>query len=222
MRKALLHFLVFAFGLSAFAQDGGYTRQKMWERDMADFADIDQRQSPPKDPIVFAGSSTIRLWTSLRTDFPKHNVMNRGFGGSKLEDLVYFAPTMVAPYKPKMIVVYSGENDIEAKDSPENALADFRAFVAFRDKELPGVPIVYLSMKPSVLRWAIWPEMHKANALIAAEARRHKKVKFVDIGEPMLGPGGSKPAADLFVQDGLHLSAKGYAIFRDALKPYIK
>lgn len=222
MRSILFVLFLFVSVGNIFPQDAAYKRQAMWERDMAEFADIDQRQSPPKDPIVFAGSSTIRLWTSLRTDFPKHNVMNRGFGGSKLEDLVFFAPKMVAPYKPKMIVVYSGENDIEAKDSPENALEDFRAFVAFRDKELPGVPIVYLSMKPSILRWAIWPEMQKANALIAAEAKRHKKVKYVDIGGPMLGPGGAKPAADLFVQDGLHLSAKGYAIFRDALKPHIR
>ncbi len=222
MRK-LIFALTLSILASAFASgQTTYTREKEWARDMAEFRDIDQRQTPPKDPIVFTGSSTIRMWTSLRTDFPKHNVINRGFGGSRLDDLVFFAPNVVLPYKPKMIVVYSGENDIEAKESAENALEDFKAFIAFRDKNLPGTPIVFISMKPSILRWSIWPEMKRANELIKNEAARRKNVKFVDISAKMLGPNGEKPPADIFLADGLHLNAKGYAIIIDALRPILK
>ncbi|MEQ1645833.1 MAG: hypothetical protein ABL959_20445, partial [Pyrinomonadaceae bacterium] len=176
MIKQLIFLLVCACALvsAAFAQHAPYTREKEWARDMAQFADIDLKQTPPKDAVVFTGSSTIRMWSSLRVDFPKVNVINRGFGGSRLDDLVFFAPKVVLPYKPKMIVVYSGENDIEAKEPAENALADFKAFIAFRDKNLPKTPIIYLSMKPSILRWSLWPEMKRGNELIKAESAHQK------------------------------------------------
>jgi lysophospholipase L1-like esterase len=203
------------------AQTAGYTREKEWEREIGEFLNIDRKQTPPEDAVLFVGSSTIRMWTSLREDFPKLNVINRGFGGSRLEDLVFFAPKIVVPYRPKTIVVYSGENDIEAGQSAENALADFNAFIDIRDARLPGTPVIYLSMKPSLLRWSIWPEMKRANALIAAEAMRRKRVIFVDVAEKMLGTDG-KPLSDIFVSDGLHLNAKGYAIFREAVLPHVR
>ncbi len=222
IRSTKILLALFLFAMPALGQNATYTRAKEWERDMAEFADIDRRQTPPKDAVVFAGSSTIRLWVDLRTDFPKHGVINRGFGGSRLDDLVYFAPKILLPYSPKTIVVYSGENDIEAKESAENVLADFKALVDFRDKNLPKARIVYIAMKPSVLRWALWPEMKRGNDLIRDEADRRKDVRFVDIATPMLGPGGTKPDASLFVQDGLHLSRKGYDILRDAVRPHLK
>ena len=221
-RIILLIIFVFLTGVTAFSQPQLYTREKEWTKEIGAMLEIDQKQTPPKDPIVFTGSSTIRLWTSLRADFPKLNVMNRGFGGSRLDDLVFFAPKIVLPYKPKMIVVYSGENDIEAKESPENALADFKAFVAFRDNNLPRTPIVYLSMKPSILRWSLWPEMKRGNDLIREECGKHRNVKFVDISAKMLGPNGTKPPVDIFVEDGLHLNAKGYSIIREALLPHLR
>ena len=162
------------------------------------------------------------MWSSLTADFPGINVMNRGFGGSRLEDLNYFAPKIVLPYHPKKIVVYSGENDIEANVPAETVLARFREFVAFRDKNLSGTPIIYLSMKPSILRWHLWPEMKKANELIKTEASKHKKVLFVDIASKIIGPGGSKPPPDIFQPDGLHLNPKGYVILRDAVMPYLR
>jgi lysophospholipase L1-like esterase len=148
-------------------------------------------------------------------------VINRGFGGSHLEDLVHFAPKIVTPYKPRKIVVYSGENDIEVGQLAENVLADFKAFVDFRDRSLPGVPIVYISMKPSVLRWAKWPEMKRGNELIRGESARRKKVTFVDISERMIGSDG-KARPELFLADGLHLNASGYALWREILLPYLK
>ena len=169
MKKFVLAFLFFSVAAISAAGQALYTREKEWTNEINAFLEIDKKQTPPKDPIVFTGSSTIRMWTSLRQDFPNLNVMNRGFGGSRLDDLVFFAPKIVAPYKPKMIVVYSGENDIEGKETPENALEDFKAFVSFRDKTLPKTPIVYISMKPSILRWSLWPEMKRGNDLIRNE-----------------------------------------------------
>lgn len=222
MKKTILALLLLV--IPAFSQTGDqkYTRQKEWEKEIGAFLEIDKKQSPPANAILFTGSSTVRMWTSLRDDFPQFNVINRGFGGSRLDDLVFFAPQIVLPYKPKKIVVYSGENDIEAKEPAENALSDFKAFIAFRDKNLPKTPIIYISMKPSILRWNLWPEMNRGNELIKAEIARHKNVRYVDIAKKMLGPDGGKPPSDIFVADGLHLNAKGYAIIREALLPFLK
>lgn len=221
MRSLILAILTFALVTAAFSQSEPYTREKDWEKEIAALLEIDKRQTPPADPVVFTGSSSIRMWTSLRQDFPHINVINRGFGGSHLDDLVFFAPKIVSPYKPRKIVVYSGENDIEAGQSAENALADFKAFVDFRDREVPGVPIIYISMKPSVLRWAKWPEMKRANDLIKAESAKRQRVTFVDISAAMLGPDG-KPMPDLFLADGVHMNPAGYAIWRRILLPYLR
>lgn len=221
MRSLFAFLLSLLFAYSVLSQAEPYTREKDWAKEIAALLEIDVRQTPPAKPVVFTGSSSIRMWTSLRTDFPHLNVINRGFGGSHLEDLVHFAPKIVLPYKPKKIVVYSGENDIEVGQSAENVLADFKAFVDFRDKSLPGVPIVYISMKPSVLRWAKWPDMKRGNELIRGESARRKNVTFVDVSERMLG-GDGKPRPELFLADGLHLNAAGYALWREILLPYLR
>ncbi len=197
------------------------TGSNRWEKEIADLLEIDKKQTPPADAVLFTGSSSIRLWAGLREGFPNLRVINRGFGGSNLEDLVFFAPKIVLPYRPKKIVVYSGENDIGSGQSAENVLADFKAFIDFRDKNLPKTPVIYISMKPSILRWKLWPEMQKGNELIKAEIRNHRNVRFADVASRMLGTDG-KPMPDIFIADGLHMNAKGYAIWREYLIPFLK
>lgn len=217
----ILTVLIVAGVLNAAAQSAPYTREKEWANEINAFAEIDAKQTPPEKAILFTGSSSMRLWKTLREDFPNLKVINRGFGGSHFEDLNFFAPKIVLPYKPAKIVVYSGENDIEAGQSAENVLGDFKEFVAWRDKNLPGTPIIYVSLKPSILRWAKWPEMRKANNLIREEAKKHRRVTFADLASKMLGADG-KPLPDIFVGDNLHMNAKGYAIWRENLGPRLK
>ena len=222
MRK-LFFAVLFSLGclLTADGQTAVYDRAKMWEADMKRFAEIDRTQTPPDGAVLFVGSSSIRLWQSLRTDFPALKVINRGFGGSQFEDLNHFAPIIVAPYKPKKIVIYTGENDIDAKQTAENVLEDFKAFIAFRDKYLPNTPVVFISLKPSILRWNMWAEMNKANNLIKEEIKKHKRVRFADLAAKMLGADG-KPLPDIYIADGLHMNAKGYQIWRENLLPFLK
>lgn len=207
--------------ISTLGQSAPYTREKEWANEINAFAEIDAKQTPPEKAVLFTGSSSMRLWKTLREDFPDLKVINRGFGGSHFEDLNFFAPRIVLPYKPSKIVVYSGENDIEAGQSAENVLGDFKEFVAWRDKNLPGTPIIYVSLKPSILRWGKWPEMSKANNLIREEAKKHKRVTFADLASKMLGTDG-KPLPDIFLADNLHMNARGYAIWRENLGPLLK
>lgn len=204
---------------ASFAQT--YDRAKMWETEINRFAEIDRAQTPPDNAILFVGSSSIRLWESLRSDFPQFKVINRGFGGSQFEDVNYFFDKIITPYKPRKIVLYVGENDVDAKQTAENILEDFKTFVALRNKNLPDTPLVFISLKPSILRWQMWPEMNKANEMVKAEIKKHKRIQFADLASKMLGANG-KPLPDIYVADNLHMNANGYKIWKKNLLPFLR
>ncbi len=190
-----------------------------WEKDIAAFERQDQQKPPPKHGVVFVGSSSIRLW-DLHKSFPDLDAINRGFGGSQLADSVHFAPRIVLKYEPRLVVLYAGDNDIAAGKSPERVAEDFQDFVQEVHGRLPKTRIAYLAIKPSILRRPLWDKMRKANALIEAACKKDDRLVFIDVATPMLGADG-KPRAELFRKDGLHLNAKGYALWASILKPYL-
>ncbi|MGH8183507.1 MAG: SGNH/GDSL hydrolase family protein [Rhodanobacteraceae bacterium] len=167
------------------------------------------------------GSSSIRFWApTLERDFPGVPVIDRGFGGSAIADSTYYADRIIFPYHPRVIVMYAGDNDIAEGDTPRQVLGEFKAFVASIRRRLPDVAIVYISIKPSLARVAMWPQMRAANHLIAEWAQGQARMIFVDVAKRMLGADG-KPRAALFRADGLHMTAAGYAIWVQALKPVL-
>jgi lysophospholipase L1-like esterase len=185
------------------------------------FETADQKQPPPKDAVLFIGSSTIRFWKSLPSDFPDLKVINRGFGGSQISDSIRYADRIAIPYHPSHIVMYAGDNDLAAGKSPQQVLEDFQTFVKKIHASLPDVPITFISIKPSIARWKLIGKIREANALIEQYAKATKHVDFVDIGPALLGPDG-KPRKELFRPDGLHMSPKGYAIVVALLKPRLE
>jgi lysophospholipase L1-like esterase len=191
-----------------------------WEKEIAAFERQDRAKPPPKGAILFVGSSSIRLW-DLPKSFPGKDVINRGFGGSELADSVHFAPRIVLKYEPRLVVLYAGDNDIAAGKTPEQVSADFRAFVRAVHRELPRTRIVYLSIKPSIQRWKLWDRMRRVNALIEAACMGDSGLRCVDVATPMLGRDG-KPRPELFAPDGLHLNARGYALWASILAPRLK
>ena len=192
----------------------------VWVNDMARFEAEDAANPPPAAPIVFTGSSSVRMWDSLASDFPGKPVLNRGFGGSQVRDAVHYADQIAVRYQPRMIVLYSGDNDINAGRSPEQVLSDFRAFVARIRQALPRTPIAYLAIKPSPSRIDQLPRQQQANALLRQEAARLKHVEFIDVATPMLGADG-QPRAELFIEDRLHMSRAGYELWRGVVAPYL-
>ncbi|GAA3916720.1 SGNH/GDSL hydrolase family protein [Luteimonas lutimaris] len=192
-----------------------------WAADMARFAAEDAAQPPPAHPVVFTGSSSVRMWATLAEDFPGVPVLNRGFGGSQLRDATWYADEVAVRYAPQRIVLYAGDNDIDAKRSPEQVRDDFRTFVARVRRDLPGVPIAWLAIKPSPARIAQLPAQQRANALVKAEAARMRAVDFIDVATPMLDADG-RPRAELFGNDQLHMNARGYALWRGVVAPYLR
>jgi lysophospholipase L1-like esterase len=193
-----------------------------WEPAIARYEEADRERPPEWGAIVFTGSSSIRMWKSLAQDMQPLRVLNRGFGGSHIAHVNHFASRIVLPYHPSAVVLYAGDNDLSAGSdkTPASVLADFERFVTIVHGGAPRARIYFIAIKPSRQRWDRWPVMREANALIAAFALERANVEFVDIAAPMLGDAGP-PAAKLFLADGLHLSAEGYALWTAALKPLL-
>jgi lysophospholipase L1-like esterase len=191
-----------------------------WESAIQAFERQDRDRPPPKNAIVFVGSSSIRLW-DLAKSFPGKEVINRGFGGSQLADSVRYAPRIVVKYEPRRVVLYAGDNDLGAGKSPERVHADFRAFVEAVHRDLPKARIAFISIKPSILRWRLVDKVRQANGLIEADCKKDERLLYVDVFTPMLGDDG-KPRPELFVSDGLHLNARGYELWASILGPHLK
>lgn len=190
-----------------------------WEKDIAAFEAQDLTNRPPAGCIVFTGSSSIRLWKSLASDFPGMQTVNRGFGGSELADLVHYAPRIIAPYQPRQVVVYSGGNDINAGKSPETVFADFVAVVGAIRKAAPSAKVAYISSGPNPARWKQVASVQKLNGLISAYCERHGH-DFIHVAPLMLGADGL-PKPGIYATDRLHLNANGYAIWRSAVVPHL-
>lgn len=191
-----------------------------WEEHIRKFEEADRNKPPQPDGILFVGSSSIRMWKTDRW-FPGEGVINRGFGGSQISDVNYFAERIVLKYRPRAIVFYAGDNDVAKGKTPKRVLDDFRAFAGLVANELPNTNIVYVPIKPSLARWKLWPTMREANAMIKAFIDSKDNLRYADTATPMLGEDG-KPEADLFIKDGLHLSDKGYEMWSRVVRPFVE
>jgi lysophospholipase L1-like esterase len=194
----------------------------IWEPAIRRFEDQDRVAPPPQNGIVFVGSSSIVRW-NLPESFPDlgPSVINRGFGGSELKDSVEYAHRIVIPYKPRVVVLYAGDNDIEAGATPEQIARQFVAFERKVHAALPQAKIVFVSIKPSIRRWKWMDAIRATNARIEEYCANHRNLVYLDVVPKMLTPGG-EPRKELLVEDGLHMTPAGYRIWNEALGPLLK
>jgi len=198
-----------------------FAAPEKWAPDIDKFTAGDVLKAPAPGGVVFVGASSIRRWTSLAADFPGTPLVNRGFGGSELADSVFYADRIVIPYAPSLVVVYAGENDLQAGQTAETVLARFRAFTAKIHAALPKTRIIFLAIKESPSRVKIREQVLLANRLVASECAKDPRLTFVDVATPMLDAAG-KTRPEIFVADQLHLNAAGYAIWTKTLAPFLK
>ncbi len=182
----------------------------------------DRIYTPPEDPILFIGSSSIRKWPNPQKVFCKHTIIDRGIGGAVINDMIYYADDIIFPYHPKKLVIYVGENDVPNKaETPDTILNHFKNLYALLRDSLPEIPIVFISMKPSPVREQYWAKERKANTLIKDFLYGKPHVRYMDIYSKMVTKDG-KPRPELFGKDMLHMNEKGYAIWNKMLKKYLK
>ena len=186
------------------------------------FKKQDSTQPPGKHAILFVGSSSFRLWKNVQQHFPGYSIINRGFGGSSLSDVIRYEKEIIFPYHPRQILIYCGENDLASSDSITAKTVFERFKILFGDirKKLPEIPIAFVSIKPSISRQRLMPKMEETNKLIKSFLEKEKKTAFIDVYHKMLKPDGT-PMDDIFIADNLHMNAKGYAIWQKLLAPYL-
>lgn len=213
-----LKFIFVLLAVSIFTN--GYTQP--FAEDIAAFKKQDSISFPGTGKILFVGSSSFTMWKDVQSYFPGYPIINRGFGGSSLTDVIYYADQVIFPYKPKQIVIYCGENDFAGNDSlyPAQVAERFtRLFTLIRER-FPKVPVAYISMKPSPSRKHLMPKFNVANVMIKSFLRGKKKTKFIDVYHAMLQSDGN-PMEDIFLDDKLHMNKKGYVIWQKLIEPYL-
>lgn len=210
--KRLLFLLLLPIGVLA---------QQPFENEIRAFEKADSVSPPPAHPIVFTGSSSIRMWNDLETYFPGKTMLNRGFGGSQLSDVIRYADRIIIPYQPRQIVLYAGENDVAAGVSGRETYNRFVTLFEHVRQKLPDVPFTFIAIKPSPSRRKFFSENDVANQLIKAYLAKQSNTDFVDIRPVMLQPNG-QPVPELFRQDSLHMLPAGYQRWAKVLGPYLK
>lgn len=192
-----------------------------WEESLAAFAAADLENAPPSGAVLFVGSSSIRLWDNLEEQFKDARVLKRGFGGSRLTDCVKHLDRLVVNYKPRLVMLYAGDNDLAEGGSPEEVLERVKAFADGVHGRLPETQVTFISIKPSPARRALVDKARAANELVRAYADAHPGVDYIDVFTPMLAADGA-PRAELFRKDALHLNDQGYALWRRIIQPFVR
>jgi len=212
-------FLIIFLSLLTFIP-AGFSQEQPFAHEINQFRVSDSLNPPPQNAILFVGSSSFRMWSEVQRYFPGYTIINRGFGGSSIPDLIRYAEVVIFPYDSKQIVIYCGENDLAASDTVTGEMVAQRFIVLFNmiREKLPGVPVIYISMKPSPSRWHLSEKMITGNNTIKDFLVSQKNASFVNIWEDMMND-RLQPDSSLFLEDMLHMNEKGYRIWQQAIEP---
>lgn len=217
MQKIIFCLLVFCFADASNIQ----AQHPPFYDEIQAFKKQDSIQIPPQHALLFIGSSSFRMWKDVQAYFPGYTIINRGFGGSSLPDVIRYAGDIIFPYHPKEIIIYCGENDFATSDTVTGGIVfnRFKNLLSLIRTKMKTVPVVFVSIKPSPSRRQYWPEMIKANEEIKNYLATQKNTTFVDVFTLMMNGSNVKP--EIFKSDSLHMNAKGYAIWQKAILPYL-
>jgi len=203
-----------------FFASNNFVAAQPFAADIAAFKILDSASFPSKNAILFVGSSSFTNWKDVQAYFPGYKIINRGFGGSALPDVIRYEKDIIFPYQPKQIVIYCGENDLASSDTITSVIVLNRFKQLFNDirKRFPSVPIAFISIKPSPSRQHLMLKMDYANFLIRNFLAQKQKTRFIDVYHHMLNVDGT-PIKDIFIEDNLHMNAKGYEIWKKEILP---
>ena len=221
MRAIALAFaLIAGFATPALAQQPpAPAGPERFAPEIAAFAAADRARMPPPCGFLFVGSSSIRFWKTLDADMAPARAINRGFGGSTIADVDHYFDQVVAPYRPRAIVFYAGENDINAGEAPSIVTGNFVRFMDLKTKALgAATPVYFISLKPSKLRWLQRDRQAQVNAQVQALAAQRSDLHYVDVAPAMLVNGEPK---DIYIADGLHMTPQGYKLWTEVIRPVV-
>jgi lysophospholipase L1-like esterase len=220
--KRIKYFFTIKFAFVLLLCIGGLvSNAQPFKNEIDAFKKADSVAMPANGSILFVGSSSFNYWKDIKNYFPGYPILNRGFGGSTLNDLIFYANETIIKYHPKQIYIYCGENDIADKDkaSPEITFDRFKTlFTIIRTKLPTKIPIVFVSIKPSISRWSLEDKFVAANKLIKTFLAKQPNTQYLDTHSAMLDSNGIL-LQDIFIKDNLHMNAKGYVIWQKIIAP---
>lgn len=214
--KHIINLITF-LTLTIFVQAQSPTR---FQDEIKHYIEEDGSTYESRDLIVFTGSSSVRFWKTVDDNYPNHDIINRGFGGSMMSDLYYYRQELILKYKPKQVFIYEGDNDIANGKSTKEIMKDTKMLVKAIRKSLPNTNIVFISAKPSITRWNLKTEYERFNAKLEKYTKRQKNMEFADVWRTMLEKDGALDPT-LFIEDGLHMNMAGYTIWKNTLEPFL-
>lgn len=210
-----------AVGMALAGGSAGAQGTNRFEGDIRAFEARDLREAPPERPVLFVGSSSFRMWRGLETAFPGFPVINRGFGGSQMSDVLHFFDRVVTRYRPALIFVYEGDNDLAAGKTVDAVFEGWRQFVERVEAAMPGTAIRFVAVKPSPSRIR-WLEAQRVlNERIREDCAERPHLGYVDVFTPMLDDEG-RPRGELFLDDDLHVNDAGYALWASLIGPELE
>ena len=222
MKQSMKHMMVLlVWSLQCVVLSSSAQKPPLYDEIKA-FQRQDSVDFPPKDAVLFVGSSSIKMWTSLKQDLPMQVIINRGFGASTLVDVIRYTNDIIIPYHPAQVVIYCGDNDLAASDTvTAQVVADrFQQLFNIIRKDLPEVQIAFISIKPSPSRQHLLQKIISTNELIKSFLKKQTKASYIDVFSAMIDQQGN-PKPELFVEDRLHMNQKGYAIWLQTIEPYL-
>ncbi len=182
---------------------------------------LNTKRIPDQKTVLFTGSSSIRMWKDIRDYFPDKVIINTGFGGSHMSDLLFYLDTIVIKFKPDQIFIYEGDNDIAAGKKPSAIIKDSKKIIRGLNKTLPEVSVIFISPKPSPDRWSLREVYHELNNRLEKYASKKNNIDFINVWPVMLNKEG-EPIKELYIEDGLHMSKSGYDLWAGEIKKYMK
>lgn len=217
MRAIIPFLLIFLI----FSNQEAKTQTKSFEQEVKSLVEKYDKIGWQKGSAVFTGSSSIRMWNTLESDFPKNPIINTGFGGSQTHELLEYLDELVINFSPSKVFIYEGDNDVNAGKPNSQILEEHRQIISKIKERIPVAEVYIISAKPSPSRWSLKDAYMELNEEMRQFCTGQEQVTFIDVWSPMLDKSGN-PNPKLFIEDNLHMNNKGYKIWKKAVKPYLK
>jgi len=221
-KQLLLFFLIALISCSPVKKYEDLQEVKGWNTDIEKFEELDRSETYPPNSILFAGSSSIRLWTTIAADMAPYNIIKRGYGGAKLSDFTVYAERIFSPHACSAIAIFVA-NDISGSDQdkePEEVASLFKSLLKTIRKSHPETSVFWIAITPTPSRWKVWPEIKEANSLIEKVCNKKNNTYFIRTDFAFLNENGV-PIEEYFVSDKLHLSERGYKVWNELIKSEI-
>ncbi|MCX5659701.1 MAG: GDSL-type esterase/lipase family protein [Planctomycetota bacterium] len=180
-------------------------------RQMAGFVAQDAQTPPPAHPTVFIGASSVTFWRDIPATFKEFDALNRGFGGSRLGDLIDHLDEVVVKYKPRAVVIWGGNSDIASGEPVEKVFETYKTLLDKIHAAVPETHVFCLSIIPAPVRVKNSEKLDAVSALLREHAGKNPSYLHYLDARFVMSDAEHKPDPANYRSDELHPNEQGYA-----------